>query len=343
MQLFFSMQTFPMHCFEHQCIVRNYQHIPMSHIHTYFLTSMQMSTLLAVRKPVSSGDESVPVATQDQKRAGKDLITRLVGVMLMKTSYNDLRQDDPEKRYVAMASAFLRVFLEDAVKASEYTVMMCSLTTGGAVELDLNNLLHEEVVGSSEEEEKVLMRQMLQLGISMGSWNFPIFSLPKKESIPTSLTSVVVMAFKKSDWACVENNSWGVCQPSSSEPFSSLPTKVVSKLYSAGFCKRYDFLYPVNLLEMKMCIFDDLRISKDGRCGNVNCTVIKSNKTCSGCNVFKYCSRACQKEDWGGHKKMCNSIQNQGLGEMRLLRLDNADLEEAKNNGWIVGAQVWDC
>lgn len=305
----------------------------MSHIRTFFITSMQMSTILVVRKPTSSGDESVPVATQDKKRAANDLLTRLAGVMLMKSSYSDLRQDDPERSYVAMASSSLRVFSEDKVKASEYTVMMCSLTTGGAVELDLNNLLPEEVVGILR-DEKVLIRQVLELGISKDSWNFPIFALPQKEPI-SALTSVVVMAFKKSDWACVEKNTWGVCQPSSSEHFSSLPTKVVSKLYSVGLCKRYDFLYPANLLEMKMWIFDDLRISEDGRCGNVNCPVLNSSKTCSGCNILKYCSRTCQIADWGGHKKTCKFIKNMGHGELRVLRLDKADYEKAKNKGLI--------
>jgi hypothetical protein len=44
----------------------------------------------------------------------------------------------------------------------------------------------------------------------------------------------------------------------------------------------------------------------------MECGAHESLKACAGCNIVRYCSRACQKADWGSHKENCSLLKEVG-------------------------------
>ena len=53
----------------------------------------------------------------------------------------------------------------------------------------------------------------------------------------------------------------------------------------------------------------DLTTPNDKNC--MNCKNSKSKSKCSGCNLARYCSKACQEQDWEAHKSICRCIKKE--------------------------------
>merc|ERR1712196_279653 len=47
-----------------------------------------------------------------------------------------------------------------------------------------------------------------------------------------------------------------------------------------------------------------LELSRCANCG-IDESEKKTFKKCAGCNLVRYCSKACQRADWKNHKKLC--------------------------------------
>ncbi|KAF2813589.1 uncharacterized protein BDZ99DRAFT_474219 [Mytilinidion resinicola] len=58
------------------------------------------------------------------------------------------------------------------------------------------------------------------------------------------------------------------------------------------------------------------------------CGSMENIRSCSGCNLIRYCSKECQRADWGFHKRYCK--RTAGLIPAWCARLDTMRSEETK-------------
>ena len=110
-----------------------------------------------------------------------------------------------------------------------------------------------------------------------------------------------------------------------------VPDLLASRLAKYGLCAFHNVLFPVDRKMMWMWAFDN------DTCALDTCRSLAKVKRCTGCNSLKYCSSACQSQDWAKHNEFCKlKASGSTLTCMRVIALSKDKYEHAVKDGMLI-------